>query len=187
MKQRFFYCAILAMLVGILTRGTLAYFTDKSLARNVITMGTVGISVVETYVNEDGETAPYPEEPIRIVPGSCVSKIVQAAADPDSADCYVRMRCDIVITNAAGELMTHTPEDFSQILAINFDTVLWTENDGWWYYNGTIADEEMTPPLFTEMGNEYMGSTIFVDVTAQAVQADNNGDSALEAAGWPAE
>ena len=35
------------------------------------------------------------------------------------------------------------------------------------------------------MGNEYQNAEATVDVTAQAVQTANNGDSALTAKGWP--
>jgi len=37
------------------------------------------------------------------------------------------------------------------------------------------------------MGNEYRDAKATVDVLAQAVQTANNGASALEAKGWPAE
>ena len=37
------------------------------------------------------------------------------------------------------------------------------------------------------MTNEYQNCTVEVIVKAQGVQTANNGSSALEAAGWPAE
>ena len=36
-------------------------------------------------------------------------------------------------------------------------------------------------------GNDYQNCTVNIDVVAQAIQSDNSGASALEAAGWPAE
>ena len=50
---------------------------------------------------------------------------------------------------------------------------------------------EVTAPIFTKvtfdanMGNAYQNATATVDVTAQAVQAANNGKTITEAAGWP--
>ena len=35
------------------------------------------------------------------------------------------------------------------------------------------------------MGNEYQNATATVDVLAQAVQTANNGESVMEAQGWP--
>ena len=37
----------------------------------------------------------------------------------------------------------------------------------------------------TEMGNEYQNVKVKIDLDAQAVQSRNNGESALEATGWP--
>ena len=36
------------------------------------------------------------------------------------------------------------------------------------------------------MGNEYQNSTAAIDVKADAVQTANNGETALDAVGWPA-
>ena len=35
------------------------------------------------------------------------------------------------------------------------------------------------------MGNEYQGATATVDVLAQAVQTAHNGDTVVDAQGWP--
>ena len=37
------------------------------------------------------------------------------------------------------------------------------------------------------MNNDYQGCTVKVIITAQAVQADNNKTTVLEALGWPGE
>ena len=68
----------------------------------------------------------------------------------------------------------------------------WTEQDGYYYYNRALRPGETTEPLFTTvtfaetMGNEYQNSTAAIDVTADAVQTANNGETALDAVGWPA-
>ena len=36
-----------------------------------------------------------------------------------------------------------------------------------------------------DMGNEYMECTAKINVTAQTVQSRNNGDTVLDAQGWP--
>lgn len=71
----------------------------------------------------------------------------------------------------------------------------WTynESDGYYYYNAPLAAGGTTSPLFTTvtfdavMGNAYQNANVSVDVLVYAVQTANNGESALTAAGWPAE
>ena len=59
-------------------------------------------------------------------------------------------------------------------------------------YNKPLQPGERTPYLFTEvrfaaeMDARYGGAQVEVRVQAEATQAANNGQSALEAAGWPA-
>ena len=56
-------------------------------------------------------------------------------------------------------------------------------NDRW---NGRIF--RTVPVTFApEMGNEYQGSTAHIDVKADAVQVANNGETVLDALGWPQE
>ena len=54
-----------------------------------------------------------------------------------------------------------------------------------------LQEGAVTEPLFREitfsgekMDNTYQGSTIRIHITAQAVQSQNNGESALLAVGW---
>lgn len=69
----------------------------------------------------------------------------------------------------------------------------WTYKDGYYYYNSAVGKEESTTALFKAVkfsewaGNEYQHCTINVHVYAEAVQAANNGESALDAAedSWP--
>ena len=61
--------------ISILASTTIAYFTDAATARNVITSGGISIRVVEQQLVGDTLT-PFPEEPIEIMPGKTVSKIV---------------------------------------------------------------------------------------------------------------
>lgn len=63
--------------------------------------------------------------------------------------------------------------------------------DGYYYYKEALKPGEVTAPIFTavtfkpEMGNEYQNATATVDVSAQAVQTANNGDTVMDAKGWP--
>ena len=59
--------------------------------------------------------------------------------------------------------------------------------DGYWYYNIPLKAGEITKPLFrtitfaSEMDNTYQNSVITFQITANAVQKNSNGDSALDA------
>ena len=67
----------------------------------------------------------------------------------------------------------------------------WTEKDGWYYYNEALQPGESTKPLFTtvvfapSMDNLYRNAQATVVVDVEATQFVHNGQSALEAAGWP--
>jgi len=194
MKKRLFYCALLTLLLSLVVNGTLAYFTDKARARNVITFGTVDVEVVEYTRDEDGDLVEYPTEPVGVMPGASISKIVTVQAAEEAEEAYVRMKVEITILKEDGSVMPHTREQLEKVVFVHYNTADWSYRDGWWYYDQAISDAESTDPLFERvsfsgpnMGNEYQNCTIEIDVKAQAVQADNNGDSALEAAGWPAE
>ena len=78
----------------------------------------------------------------------------------------------------------------AKYISLNFDEDSWTEQDGFWYYNGVVEPGKETEPLFTkvsfskDMPNAYMNARIEIDVHADAVQSKNNGGSALNASGW---
>ena len=189
MKRRFAYCAILCMLVSLVMNSTLAYFTAEETARNVITSGGIDIQVVERQQTDDG-LKPYPTDPIQVMPGSEVSKIVSVQNLDDPA--WVRMAYSVTVVDADGTERSLTSAEVQQFMAVNADTANWTYKDGWWYYADALTTGEESKPLFTEvtfsgsgMGNAYHNNTILIDVMAQAVQQIHNGETVMGAAGWP--
>lgn len=78
-----------------------------------------------------------------------------------------------------------------ELVELTLNEADWTEKDGFYYYKEALKPGEVTEPIFTavtfksDMGNEYQNATATVDIAAQAVQSANNGENALEAAGWP--
>ena len=180
MKKKIAVFAILLALFSIVAMGTLAYYTDAEIAHNIITTGEVDIRVVETMM--DGTTEiPYPDTSIEIMPGRTVSKIVRV--ENLDAPAYVR---------AKYELSCSGPEIKEGMVQIAIGPDWQYNSDGWYYYNGVVTDQ--TTEFFKEvifdgasMTNEYQNCTLTILVKAQAVQADNNGASALEAIDWPVE
>lgn len=179
-------CTVLACL-SIVASGTLAYFTASETAHNVITSGGVDIQLIEQSRNEDGSLVPW-EDVDGVMPGAEISKIV-TVENTGASDAWVRVSVTKSITLARG--VQGTPDLSLVVLDIN--PTDWTEQDGYYYYNDPLAPGETTPPLFTtvtfdpKMGNDYQGSTAHIDVKADAVQVANNGETVLDAQGWPKE
>lgn len=189
MKKKSLAIAVIVICISILASSTLAYFTDAATARNVITMGGVNIKVVEQQL-DNGSLKPYPEDPVEIMPGKTVSKIVSVTSLEEPA--WVRMAYTITVQDADGKQVSVPQKELNEVVIITPNTADWTLRDGWWYYSKAVDDGDATKPLFRqvhfsgpEMGNEYQNCSIIVKVVAQAVQKANNGTSALKAAGWP--
>ena len=191
-KRRFVLCAMITIIVSLLANTTLAYFTAEDQVHNVITTSGVDIQI-EEWQGEVGN--PYPEEPVKTMPGTAVSKI--ATIHNLEAEAYIRAKLTVVITGEDGGVMELSPETLAGLVTPTMNGEDWLRKEGdseWWYYNAPVATGASTEPLFTEvlfdgpnMTNEYQNCTIEVVVSAQGVQTANNGADVLEAAGWPAE
>lgn len=194
MKKKIFAFSLIVICLSILAHGTVAYFTDEDVTHNVITTGGVDITV-EEWQEIGGDLVPYPNNPIAVMPGATVSKIVTVLNE--KAEAYIRARYEIIVTDADGNVMELDDETLNSVFTIVVNTENWLtkpENDGWLYYDSAVPTDESTTPLFTEvlfsginMTNEYQHCTVEINVYAQGVQSANNGSSALEAVGWPAE
>ena len=191
MKKKLLLLAAVAICAAILASGTLAYFTSEDQVHNVITTDAVDIQI-EEWQDEIGN--PYPNDPIDVMPGVTVSKI--ATIKNLEAEAYIRAKFEVVITSADGSVMELSPETLASMITLTMNGEDWRPKDGdgeWWYYNAPVKTGESTEAFFTEvvfdgpnMTNEYQNCTVEVIVKAQGVQTANNGESALEAAGWPA-
>lgn len=189
MKKKFMYIAAIVICLSIISSGTLAFFTAEDTATNVITSGDVEIKVLEQQL-VDGVLSSYPQQSINIMPGTSVSKIVtvQSMAQP----AWLRIKCVFTVYNAEGEEMDVDQSELGKMILFEADQSYWTLKDGWWYYSKPISAGETSKPFFEEIefsgpdiGNDYQGSTLKIDVKAQAVQIAHNGTTALEALGWP--
>lgn len=185
MKRKIFTLALIAICLSLVAYGTLAYFTTEDKATNVITMGTIDIKLEEWSKAENSdELIPF-EGPIGVLPGQTVSKIVQVK-NLGTGTAYVRISLEKTIElalDATGEI------DLS-LVSYNINTEDWTLVDGYYYYNNPLQPNSTTTPLLNSvafansMDNMYQQSKVIVKVTAEAVQAANNGTDALTAAGW---
>lgn len=182
MKRKLLILSVLALCIATLAAGTLAYFTSEGKAHNVITTGSVEITVQE-WADEDKQT-PF-EDLEGVMPGVTVTKIAEIK-NTGASDAWVRVKVEKSI-KLQGE---GTPD--TALVELNLNLTDWTlGEDGYLYYNKALKPSEVTEPLFTAvtfnvtMGNEYQNATATVDVFAQAVQTANNGDTVMDAKGWP--
>jgi len=191
MKKKILALGVIVIALAILASGTIAYFTAEDTARNVITSGGVDIALHE-WQKEGANLVPYPDEPIEIAPGSVVSKI--AEVENLDADAWIRAKLEITVTDRNEQVMGLNEEELAKIISLDLDRDHWIEQDGWFYYNQALKIGESTEPIFTQvtfsgpgMKNQYQKANLEITVIAQGVQMANNGDNALEAAGWPEE
>lgn len=181
MKKKLLTLSLIVICAAILAAGTLAYFSDDATAHNVITTGGVDIKLVET--GEGGK--PFPEEGITgVMPGQTVTKVV-TVDNIGPADAWIRLKAELEVLGADGKPLDDAP--------VTMDVgSKWTEKDGYYYYNSALAPGQSTDAFIEavkfsgpDMDNKYQNCTVNLDITAYAVQVDNNGDTVWEAQGWP--
>lgn len=187
MKRKILVCALIIGVIAVSALGTLAYFTSEDTATNVVTAGNVEIKLKENALSEDGKTlVPFENNQIGIMPASEVSKIVTVENTGDQP-AFIRIKL------AKSIILAEDKTDETDLSLVSYDLNLkdWTEKDGWYYYNTALPAGEETVPIFTkvkfadEMSNMYQNSKVEIKIDAEATQTANNGDSAIDAAGWP--
>ena len=190
MKKKILYIAAIVICLSIMTGGTLAYYTKTDTARNVITTDGTSVELLQQQP-ENGELITVANDPIPIMPTSVVSKVI--SVKNLRQDVWTRLRYTVTIYDANGKKMDISTEESETVIMFNTDIVNWTKSeDGWWYYNDSLASGETSKPLFTtvafsgpNMDNKYQGCKAVINVTAQAVQKANNGETVADALGWP--
>ena len=194
MKKKILALAVIAMLTSVIASGTLAYYTAEERAHNVITSGGVGIELVEKTKDANGAEVDFPKEGISsVMPGTSVSKIVKVQND-GASEAWIRVQIEASLKDVDGSDLPLTFGE-NDTRAMDYEILdEWIDGeDGYYYYKKPVAAGEYTDILFEEvkfdaaMGNEYQNSTANIIISAQAVQTANNGNSVMEAKGWPAE
>lgn len=181
LKLRLLLIAIAAIVVTMFSQGTLAYYTTVGKATNVVTSGNIKFIIREkTAAGTD-----FPKEGVYIVPGDIVSKKVTIESVCDHPF-YLRVKLVYGI-NGENELTAE------ECFGLDIDRQNWIEKDGWFYYKDIVQSGETTTAIFSEVeiigekvDNSYIGKTLNLTVSAQAVQSENNpADTPMDAVGWP--
>lgn len=180
MRLKISAAAILLILISTVGFVSYALLSAHASAQNIITAGTVRIELNDV------------DEGLTIMPATTAQREV-VIKNIGANDCYVRVLI-------SGEFNVELParSSDSDAAVLNFNTGDWTkDSDGFWRYNMKLAPGESTTNLLTgisfdkSMGNEYQNSAFQLNISAQAVQAANNGfipgtGSILDVDGWPA-
>lgn len=180
-KCRLLLIALAAILVTVLNQPTLAYYTTIGKATNVVTSGDIQLKIHERTA--DGSD--FPQEGVYIIPGDIVSKQV-SVENICGHPFYLRVK--LVSSSTNQEIAA------DDCLKMDIDTVNWTYQDGFYYYNQILQPGVTTPTLFTQVeivgskvDQSHIGSTLSLTVNAYAVQSENNpAANPWNASGWPA-
>ena len=184
MKKKILVCALIAICLSMVAYGTAAFYTYEDTATNVVTAGNVRIRL-EEYTLVDGKLEEF-TDPMDVVPGTSVSKIVQVK-NSGFAAAWVRVKLDKELLLAAG--VTGTPD--LSLVSYELNEKNWAEVDGWFYYLEPLTPGATTEPIFEwvsfapNMSNMYQQSKTMIHVTAHGVQTAHNGATVFDAAGWP--
>lgn len=192
MKKKVLLLASVAICAAILAAGTLAYFTDEQHVHNVLTSGGISIQVVETMQGEGDVMVEFPEEGLHgIMPGTMVSKTVQIQ-NTGANEAWIRVKVDSSIIDADGKNLALNLQDGTAVMSYDVLDGWQSGTDGYFYYEKPVPVQTLTAPLFEtvrfapKMGNDYQNCTANIIISAQAVQTANNGDTVMDASGWPA-
>lgn len=184
-KKKFQIAGIAGLAAVAVVGASLAYFTDQESAFRFVSMGHVDIDLTEDML-EDPQDSDSPwvdyQDPDNVWPGDDISKRPKITVAEDSLDCYVR--AVVTIESPEGLIPEITIDN------LNIDKTQWNvvpdeEQDNTWYcyyiggeQNGIVhADESVyvfdKVAIPGEWEAEAYGQQIVVDVTAEAIQAEN--------------
>lgn len=176
--------------------GSIAYFTTER--TTTVSVSASSVKIRATLLEEINGQGREASAQVELLPGESCSRMA-AAENIGKANAWVRARVEILFSPAAGAARTYvlgasgSAEGLDTVCATGLNEADWTYKDGYWYYKHKLAPGESTAALFTGLrfdgaiDNEYERSSIELLVDMQATQTAHNGESALQAGGWPAE
>lgn len=191
MKRKLMVISILVIALALLSTGTLAYYTNKTLAHNVITSGNVHIEL-EEWANKE-KTEPF-QNLTGIMPGASVTKIPEVV-NTGSGAVWIRAKVATEIVGSDKNALS-TKKGDTELVTFKLLENGWIDGkDGYFYYEKSVEPGSRTAPLFDTvtfdgaMDNPYQNCTATVTIYAQAVQSANNaipaGGTVADVKGWP--
>lgn len=174
--------ASIALVAALGVGSTLAFFSDTENTTNVVTMGHVNIELTEpNYEGNDNDG-----EVINIVPNQKVVKDPTIALKGDSRPAYIRVKLEFLDENDSP-----LSDDAKEALIARLyagdgklvDSTDWyydeTGNPDYWYYKNILSATDQKVVMFdsvripADWGNEWVKKGFKINVTAEAIQAEN--------------
>lgn len=162
--------ASLALVAALGVGATLAYFTDSDEKTNTITMGNVDIDLDEPDWDDDNPDGEIDD----VKPGQEIDKDPTITVTAGSESLYLRAKIEYTGLNDA-QIADLEPN-------IDINRTNWVKaEDGYYYYQTKVEKnvEAQEIEFFNKVtipsswGNEIANVTFTIDVSAEAVQADN--------------
>ena len=182
-KRKLTAAAFIAVLLALCVQASLAYYTVRGTATNVVTSGGIQMRIHE--LTDKGR--PFPKNGVSMIPGDVVTKkvfIENISGHP------FWLRVQLVWGDNSDRLVA---EDVLQIMDLN--KTEWIANGDYFYYHLPLQPGSTTEPLFEKVhlvgalvDQNDIGTALTITVKASAVQSENNpAANPWEASGWPAE
>lgn len=161
----------LALVGAIAVGATLAYFTDSQEAVNTITMGHVDIDLEEPNFPDDKEIDD-------VTPNQEITKDPTIIVKADSEDMYLRAKIELTGFDGIKDADKHKEELLDQI---NIQPGWNLAADGYYYFKYVVGKTNVDQSIVffdkvtipANWGNEVADLTFNINVTAEAIQADN--------------
>ena len=179
MKRILAYLAAVIAVISLLAGGTLSYRTIEIRTTNLVTTGSVALTIHE----KTDTGAEFSGGGITVMPGQVISRIT-TVENSGTVPVYLRVKLTKQVNDS-----TLSAEN---CLDMDINTADWTYQDGYYYYNTALPAGVFTAPLFTTItvdgfavDNRYLGKVLSLDISADSVQSRHNGATVWDAIGWP--
>lgn len=190
MKKRLIAVVVAVCALAVLAVGsTFAFFTSKDNAGNTFTMGNVKIALTETTdrTGDDIYTAEVKDDNKGIIygnvlPNTEISK-KPIVTNTGANDAWIRVQLNVISTSENETMQANIAALKQAIIddmVAHYSWAVKADDDGYIYYTSVLAPEEVaklfeTVSIPKTWGNEAADANFTIEISAQAVQADNNG------------
>ena len=175
---------ILFCLIVTSALATYAFIIRTTNAESIITFGNLKLKA-HLYTIKDGKKNEVePDDEISISKMNELSRIL-SVENVGNHPMYVRVFFETYIFE------NNKKKEANDIIMIDVKDN-WIYQDGFYYYNKILKPKEITSELMDKIefntniiNTEYQGKSLNFKINVEAVQSENNSDSALNALGWP--
>ena len=188
-KRTVIVTLLIIVIVLLSIAWVLAYITRSTIAKNVITFGSLKMQLLETTLDERGQEIEVENnEILDITHRPKLSRIVKIK-NLGKHDFFSRISLHLVGTDVNDQEF-----DATKYVLYDVNTEDWIYKDGWYYYKKIVKQNEITNNLITQVQfdvnnitSNYPNGKFKLDIKAEAVQAENNAGNVLDVLGWPSE